>query len=836
MLFAGAGVATRAGLPSWGKLLARLMEHVRAKDPLTAAQMGEKIRQGNLPAAAEYFFLSDQILAGDKHRYLTEELSKFDPQPLLGLASLPFRAYLTTNFDRSLVTAVSRNRSVMDYRYGDQSFSEAIWQKGTYIARIHGSVEAPRSIVLTSSQFERLLEDRAYRDLLSYIFTRQNVLFLGFSFYDPAIRSVLDQLNRDYGAAPPGRHVAFLPEGIAHEFLERLRRLNIDPVFYAPDDDHRAMWESIDGYTTRSLPAEPIAGGNTVAPFATARRFLAACYSRARLGVHLTPLREVIVEGMVAELLQRHLPKGVRIRTLVDSLHEELAISRGDAKALVDKGVATLRSENMCRLHKEGREKTVVWIGEKSSQRGFDESIAVLVQSARNRAVVQEGWHTTRDVENSLQTFFKELVLQRGWDLGAAFAAKRTPEEVDIAKALHGACVLLSSAEIDRLQRVCESILTHPSEEEATVLSELGRVSFALELAVQSPRTILFHATVLPERIYLDANVLMPALTPGHPFNSIYSATIDRLREAAARAAVGLQLLASRGFLNEIVSHKRLALRFVEEEGPGFLEAVRREALYHGATNVNVFVGAYSNLNLREPTLTFSEFLQRYVPYTNEMELSQWLKQKGIAVVPERDLLGSEYPGISLALQKAYSAGLASGKEMWLIEHDAYQLSGLAKDRAAGRRVILVTADKGLREAVRNSAYSQLGENMVSHVGLTQMIDLLIGLPRETRGLTGLIWGARVSQKTEALRAYLIALGLEKYDEALAMEMPSVVERIAEEMNDALVRAHLDPESQDPSVRAKAFKMMGGYEKGFFEGMKDTIERRQRQERGPEAK
>ena len=245
-------------------------------------------------------------------------------------------------------------------------------------------------------------------------------------------------------------------------------------------------------------------------------------------------------------------------------------------------------------------------------------------------------------------------------------------------------------------------------------------------------------------------------------------------------------------------------------------------------------MGAFAQQKITRPGLRFQDFLQRSAPYKNEDELAKWLAGKGIVVVRDKEMIGPMYAKFSYALQKAYSSGLIAGKDVRLVEHDAYQLSGLAKDRDSGRRAGLVTADKTLRDVVGASEFGSLSQNMVSNVGLAQLIDLLVGSPTADGGMTGLLWMARASKKTEVLRSYLTALGLMEYNQALAMEMPKVVEDIAERINEALLKAKVDPESPDPAKREEAFRIMGMYEKEFFEGMRASIERLERQRRNPQ--
>ena len=834
ILFAGAGVSARAGVLTWGPLLDRLKEWIRSRDAQTANIMAEYIHEQDLITAADYFFLSKRVPDGERLKALVEHLSRYKQKELLPLVRLPFHGFVTTNFDRCLLDAyaAANGKAALDFRRGDESFKQVQWCTDPFVARIHGGTELPTSIVLTSKDFETLSGDSVYLDVLVHLFTRKNVLFLGCSFADPAVRAVFEHINKQYGPTPPGLHMALIPDDVDHEFIQRLNRMNVDAIRYDAADHHRAVWEAIDTYCSKS--SSPIASNaalaeTAIAPFAAAKRYLASCYARVRLSGRLHPLREAVVEGMVSSIIQSYAPKAVAEGDVINAVHRELGIQIDAARELVGVAIGRLIEERLCRGHKEGGSRKIAWSGEADDSNKLDLALNVLVESAVDRAVVQEGLHPKRDLTESLKNFFREMVLQRGWDLGAAFASNKALEEINISKLLHQTCPFLSLTEVESLKRVCNKMLATPTEAEAKVLAELGRASFALELAIQCPRNTLFHSSVLPQKVYLDANVLMPALTYGHPYHDVYRSTIERLRQAAAQSAGHVHIIASYGFLNEIVSHRRLAIEEVEGWGQNFREGIIKEALYYGTANMNVFVGAYANVAQTEKDLEFSDFLSRYAPYSTEKELAQWMRQRGVIVQSDNQMRGSEYASISHELQKAYSADLASGKSVRLIEHDAVQISSLHSDQQQNKRSIFVTADKRLREMVARGKYKFLVEHMVSNIGLTQMIDLLVGNPGESRGLANMLWTAKSSTKTEEVRQYLVALALQEYDDAMAMEMPAVVEQIAEEAVAEAERLGLRLDTDDASDRRRFLQFVGTFEDKFFGAIRERIERREGQ-------
>lgn len=827
IIFTGAGVSAKAGLPMWKSFVEQLAEGLRANDPLTTQQMHECIRTGDLVVAVDYFHLSRKMLEGDKQKLLATLLAKYDYIPLLPLAQLPFRACITTNFDRSIIDAIGKAKSSVprDYKFGDVSFKQAQWDDDLYVARIHGAVENTQSMILSAAQFDSLLKNDVYHDFLRICFTQRNVLFLGFSFYDPAIRYIFEELDRRFGAASPGRHVALLPDDISSEFLQKAHRLNIEVVQYSAADYHAELWESIELYKGNRRVIETTEDVAS-SPLDFTKRYLAACYARAKTHDSSQALREAVLEGIISAILQEVAPMAVSRRELLEKIRLTLGMKGPDAEKITTRAVQSLVDAGLCRRLKDdsGRSTKHAWNGEAAVGDSLGAAIKVLVEGVQRRAFLMEAWTTGDSVEKTMVAFFNQLIRRRGWDLGAAFAAGRAPINVSIESLLNECAVGLAAFDRERLLRVCNEMLVHPSVEESRVLSELGRVSFAVELAFQSPHTVLLHNAILPRKIYFDANVLLPALVPGHPFHLIYISAIARLKKAASSAAVPIALKICSVYINEIISHRKNAEDFARELGGDFQAVARSDALFHGVSNVNVFVGAYANWVENNNEITFEVFMDRFAPYKTEPQLRKWLMSKGFEI--SDTIKGPKFAQFYQTLEKAYASSLSHGKGAVLISHDASQLSVLDVDQSKGEKAIFVTADRQLQTVATNFANSNVSDMMISHVGLIQMIELMLGGIADGGGLTELLWSARMSDRAQAVRSFFTARGLEQYDEGMAMTMPMIIESAADHASKELERAGLDLDSQDPKKRAAAFRTLGTLEKGFLEGMQDAVKKK----------
>ncbi len=827
VLFTGAGVSVRAGLPTWKSLIEQLAEGLRSSHPLMTQVMYECITDGDYTKAIDHFNLSQKMLEGDKQKLLQNIFERYDANAILPVAQLPVKCCLTTNFDRSIIDAFAKTReqAPRDYKYGDFSFRQAQWDENFFVARIHGAIELPSSIILSGLQFKNLLNDDAYADFLGALFTQRNVLFLGFSFYDPAIRSVFEELDKRFGAASSGRHLALLPSDLSSDFLRKANRLNIKVVQYSPNDNHAELWDSISFYVANNKRNATAACENIGAPFDVTKRYLAACYARAKSYGTSVALRESVTEGIVSAIIQEAAPKLVTRKSLLEKVRQSLGIKGNEADKIIDTALEALSDASLCKkIRVEGqRGVSVTWIGEPQRSDSLDAAIEFLVDCVAKRAYLQEGWKTGQEVKDTMTSFFNHLVRKRGWDLGAAFAAHRAPDPVSVSALLRYCAVGLSAFDLERLARVCESTLQNPSEEESAVLNELGRVSFALEMAFQSPRSVLFHEAVLPRVIYFDASVLLPALVTGHPFCKVYSDAISQLKKASNKAAIKLKLKVSSAYLNEIISHRNNALSYSAQFQDEFPVIAKRDALFHGTANVNVFIGAYANWNETNPPLTFKQFLSRVAPYGTEQELKVWLTGQGFDIFHATK--GQKYSDFYSILENCYANSLSNGKGPILIEHDAIQLSHLEFDLHRGEKSLFVTADRKLQNSVSQSKHSAVSNLMISHIGLIQFIELLLGGMEDGASMTQLLWSSCVSDRAHAIRAYFTSLALQEYDAGMLLTMPTIIESFAETTNQELERVRANLDAEDPKSRANAFRILGTLERNYIIGMHEEAEK-----------
>lgn len=109
---------------------------------------------------------------------------------LLGLEP---EVLVTTNYDRILERATRNGYNV--HTYGSTTLGRDIRLGVPVLIKVHGSVDSASEIVLTRSDYSRLHRDGAHAlEVLQALFLTKTALFVGYSFSDPDIQLLLENI------------------------------------------------------------------------------------------------------------------------------------------------------------------------------------------------------------------------------------------------------------------------------------------------------------------------------------------------------------------------------------------------------------------------------------------------------------------------------------------------------------------------------------------------------------------------------------------------------------------------------------------------------------------
>jgi hypothetical protein len=251
LAFTGAGVSAAVGYATWAQLIETLARRTRDK-------VGDNVRWGDtdIPievAAGLDFLVSAQIFAGVlgqeyysilSHEFGPKDVSHPDIQTLV---DLPFRHFLTSNYDPTLETSLSVPGTPCPFLclHDNQAASAFLCnlvdkQQQRHVVHVHGRYDGPEGIVLTEEQYgSHYTNSAVVKGFWTIVTVRESCVFFGFSFRDLDLLTGFRTAKREF--ALQSRHFGVLPlaDGVP-ESGERVRlelTYGIQPVFFSPVDE-----------------------------------------------------------------------------------------------------------------------------------------------------------------------------------------------------------------------------------------------------------------------------------------------------------------------------------------------------------------------------------------------------------------------------------------------------------------------------------------------------------------------------------------------------------------------------------------------------------------------
>lgn len=253
----GAGMSLKAGLPTWSKLLEDLKQELPKKVGSDMRKLLEA--EENLPWRAQEYksMLQANVYASFISQKFGKCLVRHD-DPTVALVKLPFRHFITTNYDDVIARAHLKadlevpNKltwNEIDARSFIFSLRKASARRS--VLHLHGHHSEIDSIVLTDEDYvTRYVKKSDTFAKLFAIFSTEHIVFMGFSLSDPDLMALLRQVNAMLGCEEEP-HFAILgikKDDVEKESINRrkfIKKFGIQPIFYEVDDDHSGLMECL---------------------------------------------------------------------------------------------------------------------------------------------------------------------------------------------------------------------------------------------------------------------------------------------------------------------------------------------------------------------------------------------------------------------------------------------------------------------------------------------------------------------------------------------------------------------------------------------------------------
>jgi hypothetical protein len=267
----GSGASRGSGYPDWKGLIGQLSEKAKKEKTLPvwysvldqstdAAWQAEEYRQALGPELFEDFigatFKPPAALAEPHH----------------AIADLPFRHFLTTNYETCCEAALQENRKKRppSLRWDQTKRLNAFLMSlsdpdaPAHVVHLHGRYDVPSQVILTEESYvRRYVESEDARRKLLAIFMTNPVVFIGFSMDDPD----LSQLMREVAARARsgGRtHYAIMGYRTTDERDAITRRMEmkfgVRVVFYSiprASEDHSNLTTLLKYLKTGTIQPQP---------------------------------------------------------------------------------------------------------------------------------------------------------------------------------------------------------------------------------------------------------------------------------------------------------------------------------------------------------------------------------------------------------------------------------------------------------------------------------------------------------------------------------------------------------------------------------------------------
>ena len=187
-VFAGAGTSVDAGFVNWKELVRSFSEEIEL----------DVDKETDLIGLTQYYINSKSGNRGSVNQQIVNQFSSQEAETKVMnlLTRLPISTYWTTNYDKVIENGLNKNNRRGDIKKKIQDLSVSISDSDAIVYKMHGDVESPNDAVISKDDYERYSDKNSLfvtalrGDLVSKTF-----LFVGFSFEDPNLESILGKVN-----------------------------------------------------------------------------------------------------------------------------------------------------------------------------------------------------------------------------------------------------------------------------------------------------------------------------------------------------------------------------------------------------------------------------------------------------------------------------------------------------------------------------------------------------------------------------------------------------------------------------------------------------------------
>ena len=485
-MFIGAGIGVEAGLPDWSNAIIELSNYIREYDRSISSIMLERVENKNLLSAAQLYFHSEttqdiQITGLEKVFGKTPNINR-NIKNLVGLKALNF---ITTNYDFTIENAWAeiKGKSLASFSNTEDDFISAhrhLNSLNPFIIHIHGIITKPMHLVLSRDHFNKIKENESYMTLLRHIMMNNSFLFVGFSFYDPAISLFLEYIKDKVQLKCDKTSFAAIPDN-NRSISDFLTSSNIIPIVYESRESHKGLWELIrwlydESKINGKVPKTKVRQSEN--EILKLKYNLASVYTHFRIRSQYKPVYESILKGIIHFIgySLNFQKESVTKERLSLELSSFLHIGNSEAEAIVINVLESLIMDKKVALQNSYYEFSPI-------DDSIDTHLNILVQSIKDRASVR--YATSLPFKNDdIREFLLSVLVTDGVRLAHTILSK-CPIPTFSIQDIFEKCyddMNFSQSYRNIFIRSAMSLFESPNQSEAKILGEISRTAFLTDL------------------------------------------------------------------------------------------------------------------------------------------------------------------------------------------------------------------------------------------------------------------------------------------------------------------------------------------------------------------
>lgn len=251
LAWVGAGLSIGMGYPSWEKLVCKIAEDI--DNTLWEDSRLQEWAKLNANSSPEWVA---EVLSQAHHKGYCDSLIKgfgqnTEKSSLIHalLSLLPFKGYITTNYDslieNNLEKFVSYKPNI--YTPGNASALLAKNENQKFVYKVHGSIsDKLENVILTETDYYSLMQNGTYSKVLSSLLSRYTLVGFGYSLRDRDFRAVLNERYELFKNNCPPFYMFTSSKDTCQEEIDCYRnRFNVHIVSVSPEYGFQELSSSI---------------------------------------------------------------------------------------------------------------------------------------------------------------------------------------------------------------------------------------------------------------------------------------------------------------------------------------------------------------------------------------------------------------------------------------------------------------------------------------------------------------------------------------------------------------------------------------------------------------